>query len=109
MSRYFFTQLDGARHQLFAGVDARVVWGEQLMLSLVRLEQRSVVAEHDHPHEQMGLVIEGQAEFFIGDERRVLGPGEMYFIPGGVRHKVIALDAPVQALDVFNPPREEYK
>lgn len=109
MSRYFFSQSDGARHQLFPGVDARVVWGTGLMLSLVELKPHAVVEEHEHPHEQMGMLLEGRAEFTIGGETRVLGPGDMYQMPGGVRHKVIALDVPVRALDVFNPPREEYK
>jgi quercetin dioxygenase-like cupin family protein len=109
MSQYFFTQTDGARHQLFPGVDAHVVWGANLMLSVVDLQPHARVDEHSHPHEQMGMVIDGRAEFTIGDETRVLGPGDMYFMPGGVRHKVRALDAPVRAIDVFNPPREEYK
>ena len=109
MSHYFFTQSDGARRTLFPGVDAHVVWGANLMLSLVDLQPHAVVAEHSHPHEQMGMVIEGRAEFTIGGETRMVGPGDMYLMPSNVRHKVVALDLPVRAIDVFNPPREEYK
>jgi len=109
MSQYFFNQSDGARRTLFPGVDAHVVWGTNLMLSLVDLQPHSVVDEHSHPHEQMGMVIEGRAEFTIGGETRVIGPGDMYLMPSNVKHKVVALDAPVRAIDVFNPPREEYK
>jgi unsaturated pyranuronate lyase len=109
MSQYFFTHLDGARHQLFPGVDAHVVWGSRLMLSIVDLKPHAQVDLHSHPHEQMGMVLLGRAEFTIGDETRVLGPGDMYLMPSGVCHKVIALDTPVRAIDVFNPPREEYK
>jgi quercetin dioxygenase-like cupin family protein len=47
-------------------------------------------------------------EFFIGEERHHLRPGEMWRIPGGVEHKVIAGDKPVKALDVFHPIREDY-
>ena len=109
MNHYFFNQSDGTRRQLFPGVNAHLVWGSNLMLVVVDLEPRSVVAEHSHPHEQMGMVLDGRAEFTIGGETRVLGPGDLYLMPSGVRHKVIALDAPVRAIDVFNPPREEYK
>lgn len=109
MSRYFREATDGACHSLFPGVVAQTFWCERLMLSDVWLEPHSVVSEHSHPHEQMGLVLEGRAEFHIGDESRVLGPGDMYRIPGGIRHRVVALDARVRALDVFHPPREEYK
>jgi quercetin dioxygenase-like cupin family protein len=54
------------------------------------------------------MVLEGQAHFFVGEEDRVLGPGDMYCIPGGVTHRVVALDATVKALDVFHPVREDY-
>jgi quercetin dioxygenase-like cupin family protein len=109
MSPYFFTKTDGTRRELFPGVNAHIVWGTNLMVSLVDLTPHSVVEEHSHPHEQMGMVIEGRAEFTIGGETRVVGPGDMYLMPSNVPHKVVALDAPVRAIDVFNPPREEYK
>jgi quercetin dioxygenase-like cupin family protein len=109
MNRYFLDASDGTHRPLFPGVVAHIVWQDPLMLSDVRLEPHSVVSEHQHPHTQMGMVIEGRAEFTIGGECRVLGPGDMYRIPGGVPHRVVALDAPVRALDVFHPPREEYK
>jgi hypothetical protein len=32
----------------------------------------------------------------------------MWRIPGGVVHKVVAVDGPVRALDVFNPVRDDY-
>ena len=109
MSRYFFGPSDGARHAIFPGVQIRTVWGTGLMLSLVELQPGAHVAEHEHPHEQMGMVLEGRLEFVIGGERRVLGPGDLYLAPGGVRHQATALDEPVRVLDVFQPPREEYK
>jgi quercetin dioxygenase-like cupin family protein len=109
MASYFFNESDGARHAIFPGVDIRTVWGSAIMLSVVEMQPHAVVAEHSHPHEQAGMMLEGRAEFTVGGECKVLGPGDLYCIPGGVRHKVIALDAPVRVLDVFNPPREEYK
>ena len=109
MSDYFLTERDAARHDIFPGVCIHTVWGSGLMLSVVHMEPRALVAEHHHPHEQMGMVLEGTAEFTVGGECRVLGPGDMYRIPGNVRHKVVALGDPVRALDVFYPPREDYK
>lgn len=82
--------------------------GERMMLSLVEFLPGAVVERHEHPHEQMGMVLEGRAHFFVGDEDRVLGPGQMYRIPGGIPHRVVALDAPVTALDFFTPIRQEY-
>jgi quercetin dioxygenase-like cupin family protein len=68
-----------------------------------------VVAEHEHPHEQVGMVLAGRAIFFIGGEQKTLQAGDMYRIPGKTKHKVIALAEPVKALDIFYPVREEYR
>jgi quercetin dioxygenase-like cupin family protein len=78
------------------------------MLSVVTLEPGSVVLEHAHPHEQMGIMISGQAEVTVGGVTRIIGPGDIWRIPSGVVHRVRALDAPATALDVFHPIREEY-
>ena len=45
------------------------------MLSVVHFEPHSVVLEHSHPHEQMGILLEGRVEFTIGGVTRLLGPG----------------------------------
>lgn len=79
------------------------------MLSLATLEPHAVVDEHSHPHEQVGIVLEGRAIFIIGGEEKTLQPGDIFRIPSNVRHKVIALEQRVKALDIFNPPREDYR
>jgi quercetin dioxygenase-like cupin family protein len=73
------------------------------------MEPHAVVEEHSHPHEQVGMVLEGRAIFFIGAEQKTLQPGDLFRIPGNVRHRVVALDKPVKALDIFYPIREEYR
>ena len=93
---------------IFPGVEIRTTAGRQIMLSVVTFEPHSVVPDHSHPHEQMGMMISGRLEFVIGGITRVLGPGEIWRIPGGVVHRVRALDEPAVALDVFHPIREDY-
>jgi quercetin dioxygenase-like cupin family protein len=80
-----------------------------VMLSLVEFEPHAVVEDHSHPHEQMGFMLEGEAEFIVCGERKIVRAGEMWRIPGGVVHKVIAGDKPVKALDVFYPIRDDYR
>jgi quercetin dioxygenase-like cupin family protein len=109
MSGYFVDKSECAKHPIFPGVDIFTMHGQQLMLSLVEMAPHSVVAEHSHPHEQLGLMLEGEAEFFIGDERRRLTAGQMWRIPGGVVHRVVAGDRPVRALDAFYPIRDDYR
>jgi quercetin dioxygenase-like cupin family protein len=109
MSLYFPGADELGRHTIFPGVSIRTAAAERMMLSLVDLAPRSVVEEHAHPHEQVGMVVSGRVVFVIGGEEKTLGPGDMYRIPGGVKHKVRALEEPVQALDIFTPVREEYR
>jgi quercetin dioxygenase-like cupin family protein len=105
---YFIPAGSGSRHLIFPGVEIRTTAGANMMLGVVRLDPESVVLEHSHPHEQMGILIEGHLEFTIGGVTRVLGPGDIWRIPGGVVHRVRALDRPAVALDVFHPIREDY-
>jgi quercetin dioxygenase-like cupin family protein len=106
---HFVDKSQCVHHRIFPGVDIYTTCGQELMLSLVEMEPHSVVQPHSHPHEQVGLMLSGTAEFTIGDETRKIGPGEMWRIPGGVIHKVVAGDEPVRALDVFHPIREDYR
>ena len=109
MSKYFVTRAECSRHTIFPGVNIFTTAGEKMMLSLVEFEPRSIVQPHSHPHEQMGLLVEGTLTFTIGDETRTLAPGEMWRIPGGVVHSAVAGDFPVKALDAFYPIREDYR
>ena len=105
---YFIPAGSGSRHVIFPGVEIRTTAGAKLMLSVVRLEPESVVLDHSHPHEQMGYLLEGRLEFTIGGITRLLGPGDIWRIPGGVTHRVRAVDQPAVAIDVFHPIREDY-
>ncbi len=109
MSFYFPSADELNRHAIFPGVHIQTCAADKMMLSVVDLAPHAVVEEHAHPHEQVGMILQGQAIFFIGDERKALQAGDLYRIPGNVRHKVIALDEPVRALDIFHPIREDYR
>ena len=108
MSGCFVDKSNCSHHTIFPGVDIYTKAGEQMMLSLVEFQPGAVVEAHSHPHEQVGMVLEGQAHFFVGDEDKILGPGDMYTIPGGVTHRVVALEEGVKALDIFHPVRDDY-
>ena len=109
MHRYFVDKTQCSHHNIFPGVDIYTTAGDQVMLSLVEFEPHAVVEEHSHPHEQMGYMLQGEATFTVGGETRLVRAGEMWRIPGGVKHKVVAGSEPVRALDVFYPVREDYR
>jgi quercetin dioxygenase-like cupin family protein len=106
---HFIEQNETFKKQLAPGVRLGLAWGEKLMLSVVELEAGSVVPMHSHPHEQAGIVLEGEFDMTIGGRTKRVRKGDMYIIPGGVEHGVVTGPARALALDVFHPIREEYK
>ncbi|MCS7014956.1 MAG: cupin domain-containing protein [Gemmatales bacterium] len=100
---------DCPRHEIFPGVWISTWWGENVMCSLVEMRPGAVVARHEHPHEQIGLVLAGRALFRIGEVESELTAGDRYIIPSNVPHEVIASAEGLRALDVFCPPRREYQ
>ncbi len=105
---YFIPAGVGSHHQIFPGVEIVTNATSGLMLSVVTLEPHSVVQEHSHPHEQMGLLVSGRLEFTIDGVTRILTPGDAWKIPGGVVHRVVTLEERSVALDVFHPVRDDY-
>lgn len=99
---------EGTTREIFQGVTITTTPGDLIMLSVVHLEPGSLVPDHQHPHEQMGMLVSGRLEFTIGGETRILGPGDKWRIPGGVIHRVQTLDEPAVAIDIFHPIREDY-
>ena len=107
----FIDKSNCTHRTIFPGVEIYTAAGNEMMLSLVEFQPGAVVEAHSHPHEQVGTVLSGRARFILGengDEERILGPGDMYIIPGGTTHKVVALEEGATALDVFHPIREDY-
>lgn len=94
---------------LAPGVTAKIASGERMMLSLVTFAPGAVVPTHSHPHEQMGMLVSGTLEFTIAGETRVLSGSGMVFVPGGVPHAAKAGPGGAVALEVFSPPREEFR
>ena len=95
--------------ELVPGVLTRTFWGENMLLSMVEIDANSEVPAHTHPHEQAGILVEGEMEMGIGGEVKLLKPGDMYVIPGNVEHYARCGDTPSKALDVFSPVREEFR
>ena len=107
--KYFYTADDANQRELTPGVKLKTMWGDKIMMSLVELDPGSEVPLHSHPNEQAGMVLEGEFEFTIGTESKKVKKGEYYIIPGGIEHRVVAGSQPARALDIFSPPREDYK
>jgi unsaturated pyranuronate lyase len=87
------------------GLTLRPVFGQNLTMSFVYMEPHSVAPVHQHAEEQVGTIIEGEYEFDLNGEKRVVRRGDVYVVPPWVPHGAVTHDASVIALDVFSPPR----
>jgi len=82
--------------------------GERLMVTKMRFRVGADAPTHTHPHEQAGYVISGRFRQTIAGTAYELGPGDSYAIPGGVEHSMAVLEDG-DVIDVFTPPREEFR
>lgn len=95
--------------EMMSGVWRRTLaTGERMMIAHVTLEKGAGVPMHQHPHEQVGYVLEGRIRMTIGSDVHQFESGDSYFIPGDVEHDATAVTDCV-VLDIFSPPREEYR
>jgi quercetin dioxygenase-like cupin family protein len=93
---------------IWPGILARVVEGRDITFAVVELDAHALAARHQHPNEQLGLVLDGTITFLIGDERRELHRGDTYVIPSDMPHEAVAGPAGAVVLDVFSPIRADW-
>jgi quercetin dioxygenase-like cupin family protein len=105
-----FTGLDEVPFvPLGPGIRFKPVFGKSLLLNHVYMEPHTVAPMHRHPEEQIGLMLEGEFEFEMNGEKRLIGPGDIYVVPPHVPHTARTLDQPCVVLDVFSPPRSGFR
>jgi mannose-6-phosphate isomerase-like protein (cupin superfamily) len=90
-----------------AGMSRQSIVGDGGMLCMHEAFPNLKCAPHQHEAEQFSIVLTGRMRFVIDGEARVLGPGEVARIPGGVPHSIESLEEYVQVLDVFVPLRPD--
>jgi cupin domain len=109
-------QEDGFR-EVRPGMRRRIFNGDALSLCFWRIKEEAGPTPYGgHPdNEQFGLIIAGELDFRLGSERReLLRPGDIYHAPRNMPHgdsKFIGdpKHGETWILDIFSPPREEYR
>jgi quercetin dioxygenase-like cupin family protein len=99
----------GLVRELAQGITARIFPGINVMLSVVTLGPHAVSPVHSHPNEQWGVCLEGEwIRIQDGIEHHVTA-GDFWQTLPNVLHGGRTLDKPCVVLDIFAPPREEYR
>ena len=101
--------MQGLSRELAPGLTTRIFPGEHAMLSVVTIAPNAEGTLHEHPEEQWGVLLEGNAIRVQGGEEIPVGKGDFWRTPGGVPHTMRAGPQGCRVLDIFAPPREAYR
>jgi len=88
------------------GLEFRPVLGERTMANFVHFDPHTEAPTHVHEEEQIVIMLEGELEFDIDGETRLLTPGDVAVVPPWVSHGARTREVPCLEVDVFNPPRK---
>jgi quercetin dioxygenase-like cupin family protein len=94
--------------EIFPGFRARVVHSARTSESWVEADAGASFPEHQHPHEQIVNVLEGELELTAGGVTHRLTAGRVLVIPPDVPHSGRAITA-CRVLDIFAPTRDDYR
>ena len=102
-------EAQGIARTLGEGITTRIFCGEQAMLSVVRVAPNTTGRVHSHPQEQWGVLLEGECVRIQGGEEVAMKTGDFWHTPGGVAHGIRTGARGALVLDIFSPPRDEYR
>jgi quercetin dioxygenase-like cupin family protein len=92
--------------EMSPGLGFRPVIGQGLAVNMVSFAPNTVVPVHAHDEEQVLLMLEGELEFEVSGEKRLLKPGQGVVIPPNTPHGARTYDTPAVEVDIFHPPRK---
>jgi quercetin dioxygenase-like cupin family protein len=68
------------------------------------------VRPHSHAFAQIALITAGEAVFHVGTKRHEVRSGSVVIVPAGVVHSLEPTGRdPVENIDIFAPPRDDYR
>lgn len=91
--------------EMVPGLEFQPVLGENVMVTFVRFAPHTVAPLHWHDEEQITFVVDGELEFEVGGEKRVVRRGDAIVIPPNVPHGARTYESTCLEVDVFHPPR----
>ena len=93
---------------LVSGLTGYYAHGQNMTFGYVELKTGSSIPMHQHEHEQITFIIEGELDMVIGGEKCLLTTGMYFIIPSNTPHSAIA-NSNCKVIDAFNPVREDYR
>lgn len=104
MPFYKFAAMGQHESSLNSKLLSKGVKGEFMKAALVTRPEGEGNPLHMHPNEEQFLfVLEGQVHFILGDEDRIVGPGELIHVPRNVYHRSRSVGGPAVTFSVKSP------
>ena len=94
-------------HEVFPGFHGRFIHTDRMTLAFWEVTKGSSVPEHNHHHEQVVNMLEGEFELVVEGVLHRLTPGIIVTVPAQARHSGKAI-SDCRILDIFSPVREDY-
>jgi len=94
--------------ELAPGAFSRMIAGRNMLLSFVSMDPDSIFAQHNHPEEQMMMVLRGSVDQILMDEKKTMGINDIVRIPGNMVHGSEIGELGADVMDVFWPSRADY-
>lgn len=92
--------------QFVPGLAFMPILSDRAMVNWVAFEPNTEAPMHAHEEEQFTIVVEGEMEFEIDGDVRMMRPGTVAVIPPGVPHGARTGASSCLEIDVFVPPRK---
>lgn len=90
------------------GFFGKLIHGDKGTVSIWDIKKGSALQMHQHIHEQITYILEGELQMTIGGEDYVLTAGCYHVIPSNVPHNAFAV-TDVKVIDFFSPARDDYR
>ena len=94
--------------ELIPGFDVRFIHSDTMTFAHWTVKAGAVLPEHNHEHEQVAHVLEGEFELTIDGQSMVVKPGTVGVIPSNAVHSGRAI-TDCRIMDVFHPIRQDYR
>jgi quercetin dioxygenase-like cupin family protein len=92
--------------EVLPGIARQRIDGAEASVIRYVYQPGSTFPTHHHPEEQTTIVLSGQIEFWLGDERVIAGPGDTLLIPANVPHGARVVGSTiVESINVMAPVR----
>jgi len=94
--------------EIAPGFMSKLIHTANNTINFIEVKAGNTVPDHQHIHEQMSFVIEGQFQLMVDGEAQILDAGLFAVIPSNVRHSGLAI-TDCKLIDVFSPVRDDYR